>query len=211
MVTFCRLALCLAVSGCSLGAGVGHADGALYVANCSDSGDFGSLDSPATFHLRPNYFVATYATDPGKGVPHDHLSLRLQSGPERSENADAIFIQFTDVGYVGARVGTVQKITTDSAIRASLRLGQTCPRARTQMELNGTLSLAALGAFRPGVTPSQNIRLSVGDVVAGTFQFDIVDRRNLNLGHTGSIDGNPAVTGQLGGDFSFQLAPDRGL
>lgn len=208
---FCLLVCCQAVA-CNLGQGVGRAEGTLFVANCSDSGDFAAPGAPAAFNLRPNFFTADYVTDPIRGgVRHDRLSVRLQSAPNRSENADGIFLQFTDVADAGARVGSAQKINEDSAIRATLRLGQTCPRSRTQMELDGTLSLTAFGSFRAGVVPPKNLYLSAGDPIAGTFEFDIVDRRSLNLGHTGTTESSPSVAGRISGDFSFFLSPDRGL
>jgi len=99
-------------------------------------------------------------------------------------------------------------VTTDSNVRATLALNQSCPQPEVSPTLVGTMNFEIFGSASAHVTP--NFEIAFGDRVRATFTFNVVDVRAATLGGTGSVPTDPAVGGQLSGFYDFIVRQGNG-
>lgn len=116
-----------ALAGCPTGDGEGVVVGSFHIVDCDGRDDYGSVDQPAIYDMRANFFVGEPLLDE-QGLRH-RLDLRLQRGGNNVEDVDSLYVQINDVGAVArdfaAWSGTPVHAT--SVIRAALQLYVTCP------------------------------------------------------------------------------------
>lgn len=193
-------AVLLACAACGLDNGVGVLSGALYLRGCTRDADYGALGAPAAYDMHPVYFVA----DPVNALASDRplhpinkVSLRVQPRGNRQEEADLLFLDVADDAQVAAGLGRPMSIGPTSNVRASLTLRETCPRAEVEPELDGTMTWTSFG--RADATNG----VEFGDRLAATFDFDIVDRRQIAIGGIGAVPATPATGGHVSGSFDF--------
>jgi len=200
----------LALAGGCAGTGTGSVAGTLYLSECTVDQALGSLASPAAFDLHPTYFVADPVSDRPKPDPMNRVSIRIQSRGNQLEEADALYLKVADVEAVGDRVGQALDVGPASNVRATLVLRLTCPNAPVQLELDGKITFSRFGVQTPGSDAPIDFRIQYGDLITAAFDFDVVDRRTIGLGGSGSVDTIPDVAGHLAGDFDFQVRQGRG-
>jgi hypothetical protein len=191
-----------AASGCSLGDGTGVVAGTLYVRNCTNDSDIGTVAAPVPFNLNPTFFVADLVDDFSHEHPMNRVQIRVQSNGTRVEGANVFYVDVASSFDVATALGQVLPITLSSNVRASLVLNKTCPAAEVEIGLGGTMTFTQFGNAGSGPIPN-NFRLSFGDRVAATFSLDIIDRRELALGGQSTVPTQPAVGGHLAGNFDF--------
>jgi hypothetical protein len=199
----------VAASGCGLGSGTGTVTGAIFAESCTATDARGSAAAPAAFDLRPGFFVADMVRDMPKPDPQNRLAVRIQSGGNYFEEADALFFSVVDSGEVAAALGQPISVGPTTNLRATLSLRQTCPRIPSRLELDGQITFSSFGKAQGGVAPANDFIIEYGDTLAATFDFTIVDRRAITLGGTGGVPTEPTVGGQLSGEFSFVVRPGR--
>lgn len=84
-------------SGCGIGAGTGEAAGTLFVASCRSSGDLGSVEAPAPYSLKPEFFAGEPIADIGGGrIKANRLIIRMQSTGRRAELNDVLYFDVTN-------------------------------------------------------------------------------------------------------------------
>jgi len=107
--------MALILSGCSVGQGVGEAIGALFVLNCSSSGDYcdsagicGTPSAPVFYSLNPDFFagepINQLTSFPASSSPPlngslpltNRITIRLQRSGKQVENTDALFFDVVD-------------------------------------------------------------------------------------------------------------------
>ena len=77
------------------------------------------------------------------------------------------------------------------------------------MELDGTITFARFGQATAGAAVPENFAIRFEDPITATFSFDVVDRRALTLGGTGSVPATPETGGHLDGNFDFIVRQGR--
>jgi hypothetical protein len=199
----------LSASGCGLGDGTGTVAGMIFAETCTADGPLGGADALVSYDLEPGFFVADMIRDLPKPDPQNRLQIRIQSGGNYLEEADALFISVVDSGEIAAQLGAPITVGPTTNLRATLSLRQTCPRFPSRLELDGQITFSSFGKAAAGTAPANDFIIAYGDVLAATFDFTVVDRRAITLGGTGSVPTEPTVGGQLAGDFSFQVRPGR--
>jgi hypothetical protein len=193
-------ALVLACAGCGLGDGKGTLAGTLYLRGCTEDYDFGALGAPADYDMRPRYFVGdpiNALQSPQPLHPVNKLAIRVQHDGKSVEEADALQLRVADDALVAAAVGQPIPVGPFTNVRGSLSVNETCPDAEAGAELDGTVTFSAFGR------DAANNGIQFGDHLAGTFDFEIIDRRALTLGGIGSVPTTPAASGHISGDFDF--------
>lgn len=200
---------CAALAGCGLGSGTGTVTGTIFADTCTTDGPLGSAAAPVAFDLAPGFFVADMVRDLDKPDPQNRLQVRIQSGGNYFEEADALFISVVDSGEVAAAVGQPISVGPSTNLRATLTLRQTCPRYPMHLELDGSITFSEFGGAQAGVAPANDFIIQYGDVLTASFDFTVVDRRAIALGGTGGVPTEPTVGGQLAGSFSFKVRPGR--
>jgi hypothetical protein len=200
VVAVLGVAAALGVSGCGLGDGTGTLAGTLFLRGCTHEADYGAMDAPATYDMRPSYFVA----DPVNALassrplhPINKVSLRVQPSGNRPDETDLLYIAVADDAQVAAVVGQPMTIGPTTNVRASLTLNETCPDAEVQPELDGTMTWQSFG----GATATDGIQFN--DRLAATFSFTVVDRRQISIGGLGGVPTTAATGGSISGSFDF--------
>src|SRR5262249_30472762 len=94
-------------------------------------------------------------------------------------------------------------------VRAALVLNQTCPKAEVRLELDGTMNFTKFGSASTIEKAPSDFRITSGDELAASFDFDVVDRRALVLGGVGGVSPEPAASGHISGDFDFVVRQGR--
>lgn len=200
------------VSGCSLaqvGEGKGHLAGALYVKACQEGKDFGAAGSPTAYDMKPIFFVADPIDDSALVRPkQNRLQIRVQSTGNLPEEADVMWISVADVEPIAKLVGQPVDVTYTSNVRATLDLNRTCLMREATPILEGTMTFTSFGAA--GKKPiTDDFQVQIGEKLAATFHFDVVDERARTLGGEGAVSSIPAVSGQIDGDFEFNVVASR--
>jgi hypothetical protein len=193
-------ALLIACSACGLGNGVGALAGTLYLRGCTHDADYGALGAPAAYDMSPGYFTADpiNALESSRPLhPINKVSLRVQPRGNRLEEADVMFVNVADDAQVAAALGQPMSIGPTSNVRASLTLRETCPNAEVAPELNGTMTWTSFG------TADAVNGVQFGDHLAATFDFTIVDRRQISIGGVGPVPTTAAAGGHIAGSFDF--------
>lgn len=193
-------AICLVVAGCGLGDGTGTLTGTLYLRGCTHDYDYGSLAAPADYNMHPTYFVANPVNALASSEPlHpiNKVSLRVQASGDRADEADLLFINVANDADVAGAVGMPMPVGAATTVRASLTLNNTCPDAEVEAELDGTISWQSFG----GASAVDGIQF--GDRLAATFDFTVVDRRQIAIGGLGGVPVQPSAAGTLSGSFDF--------
>jgi hypothetical protein len=193
-------ALLVACTACGLGDGTGVLTGSLYLRGCTRNADYGAMGAPAAYDMRPVYFVA----DPVNALaslqplhPVNKLALRVQPRGNRQEEADLLFVNVGDDAQVAAMKGQALPIGATSDVRASLTLRETCPNAEVEPELDGTMTWTSFGSA------DATNGIQFGDRLAATFDFEILDRRQIAIGGIGPVPTTPAAGGHVSGSFDF--------
>jgi hypothetical protein len=181
--------------GC-VGDGTGTLSGTLFVSGCTQDYDYG----PAGYDMNPTYFVA----DPINALasdmplhPINKLEIRMQPTGNRADESDVLFVNVADDAQVAAAMGAALPIGATTNVRVTLTLHQTCPDAESLPEIDGTITWMSFGSA------SATEGIQFGDRLAATFSGEVVDRRAIALGGTGSVSTAPAVSGHLDGSFDF--------
>jgi hypothetical protein len=73
------LAALLALAGCTVGDGSGHASGEMFVKNCSPSGDYGTALVPAAYNLRPDFFAGEPIEDIRNDGGENRIVIRVET------------------------------------------------------------------------------------------------------------------------------------
>src|SRR3954471_11151806 len=180
----------VSIAGCGIGDGTGALAGALYLRGCTHSGDYGVLGAPATYDMRPSYFVA----DPVNALassrplhPVNKVSLRVQPSGNRADETDLLYINVADDAEVAAALDTPIAVGAATTVRASLTLNNTCPSAEVEPELDGMMTWHAFGS----ATAVEGIQF--GDRLAADFSFTVIDRRQIAIGGLGGVPTEPAA------------------
>jgi hypothetical protein len=188
------------VAGCGIGNGTGKLAGALFLRGCTHDGDYGVLGAPATYDMRPSYFVA----DPVNALasarplhPVNKVSMRVQPSGNRADEADLLYVTIADDAGVAAALNQTMAIGPTSNVRASLTLNETCPHAEVEPELDGTMTWQSFGS-----ADAVN-GIQFGDRLAATFSFDVIDRRQIAIGGLGGVPTTAAASGHIDGSFDF--------
>jgi len=181
----------------------------IFADSCTSDSSLGSAASPVSFDLAPGFFVADMVRDLPKIDPMNRLQIRIQSGGNYFEEADALFLSVADSGAIAAAVGQPIAVGPSTNLRATLSLKQTCPAYPSHLELDGTITFSSFGGAQAGVAPPTDFIIAYGDTLAATFDFTVVDRRAITLGGSGATPATPTVGGTLAGDFSFKVRPGR--
>jgi hypothetical protein len=97
MRSFWSWAVLLSVAaGCSAGKGTGAASGFIYAYGCSDKGDYGTVEAPAPYDLKPTFFAGEPIDDlrqltAGSGqIMSNRLIIRLQASGKQIEQNDVL-------------------------------------------------------------------------------------------------------------------------
>ena len=190
----------LSAVGCGLGDGTGALSGTLYLRGCTHDYDYGSLGAPADYDMHPSYFVANPVNALASSEPlHpiNKLSLRVQPSGNRADEADLLFINVANDADVAAAVGGPMPVGAATTVRASLTLNNTCPDAEVEAELDGTITWQSFG------NANMVDGIQFGDRLAATFDFTVVDRRQIAIGGLGGVPVQPSAAGMLSGSFDF--------
>jgi hypothetical protein len=192
--------------------GEGQVSGTLFLRGCPELEETGQ---PAPFQLDPEYFAAdtvraaaagASASDPDVRIP-DRIEVRLQRSTHRIQLTDALVLYLTDVVALRDRLdrpfpiiaaplaGDTVQLPTEGPpfARAALLLHGTCPFARVQPQLRGTLTLGELG-FEPG------------EWVSAGFTLDVEDDRGAR---NGVAPADRDAGGRLTGSFRMQITRGR--
>ncbi|MCA1665207.1 MAG: hypothetical protein LC659_13245, partial [Myxococcales bacterium] len=172
----------------------------LYLRGCTQVTDYGTLGAPATYDMHPSYFVANPVNALASSRPlHpiNKLSLRVQPSGNRADEADLLYISVADDSEVAAALNRPLDVGPASNVRASLTLNNTCPNADVLPELDGAITWQSFGS----ATAVDGVQF--GDRLAATFDFTIVDRRQIAIGGLGGVPIAPAAQGQISGSFDF--------
>jgi hypothetical protein len=200
------LLLALLAAGCSVGEGTGTLSGTLFVQECTIAMSYGD-GGLQPYNMKPTFFVAEPTDDFERVAPMNKLAIRVQSGGNRVIEADVMYMNVASVGELALSLGQPVPVGPNTNVRASLVLNQTCPAHQVELELDGAIMFLRLGAAgTPAAGPLPgNFRISYGDELAATFSFDVVDRRAIALGGSGSVSPVPTAAGHLVGDFDFHV------
>jgi hypothetical protein len=159
--------------------------------------------------MHPGFFVAQPVDDfPNKPQPINSVSIRVQPTGLNLNESDVLFIQVANSFDVANQLGQPLPVTADSNVRASLVLNETCPFAEVQIELDGTLVFSTFGSANQTPVPN-DFRIQFEDRLTASFSFQVVDRRASTLGGVGGVSTQPALAGQLAGDFNFVVRQGR--
>ena len=202
MMRSVALAAVVLLLGCSEGNGTGAVSGTLFVAQCHSDYGLGTPNAPVPFNLNPGYFLGIPEDDQQHLDQMNRLVIRVQSTGNQLEEADVLYINIADVTPIGQALGQPIPVGPSTNLRATLSLVLTCPQINTQLELDGQIVFSQFGHPPP---PGQTQYIEFGDVMAATFEFDIVDRRALTLGGQGAVSSVPQAGGQLSGFFNFPV------
>jgi hypothetical protein len=200
-----------AASACGVGQGKGSVDGDLYVRQCemisqvgsSVTGTYniGTPTMPAAYNMDPTFFAGEEVNDFARLIPNNSFGIRVQSNGARIEQADVLYVNIASVRDVADALNQDLPVTTDSNVRASLALNQSCPQPEVIPTLVGTMNFEIFGSASAHVPT--NFQIAFGDRVRATFSFNVVDVRAATLGGLGSVATDPAVGGQLSGFYDF--------
>lgn len=206
------LPACLLMSvlllGCA-GGGTGQVTGTLFLRGCPDQGTDDPTGMPTplpAFDLSPSFFAAEPILaflpdlDP-RGI--NRLLIRLQRSPNKAELTDVFTLYVDDVKTQLTRLGAPQAITPpalggtsvplptqgSTRVLGSLSLTGTCPVARAQPSLTGTVTFSALGR-------------NAGDPVAGQFSVTVSDPR---AARDSVPAGDQDAAGAFAGSFQFPV------
>jgi len=202
-----HLAVLSCVAGCKLGTGNGVVAGSVYLAQCYDLQPLGSLDAPAVFDLAPQFYVADSVFDLPRPEPNNRLAIRVQSGGNLIDEANALLVSVASERLVLPLIGQAIPVGPDTNVRATLSLQRMCPQHSVQMELDGTITFSAFGHGSAASSP--DFYVTYGDPLTAQFDFDIVDRRAIALSGAGEVPVTPAAAGHLGGYFDFIVRQGR--
>ncbi len=197
----------LTLAACKLGTGTGAVAGSVYLAQCEDVHPLGSLDAPAAFDLAPQFYVADSVFDLPRPEPNNRLAIRVQSGGNLIDEADALLIRIASERLVLPAVGQSITVGPDTNVRATLSLQRKCPQHTVQMELDGTITFTAFGSG--GAASKPDFYVTYGDQLSAQFDFNIVDRRAIALSGSGEVPLAPAAAGHLSGFFDFIVRQGR--
>lgn len=200
----------LVSTGCE-GQGVGSLDGTLFVRACPKQGSDDPTGMPAPlppFSLAPTFFSAepSWPMAPTQNLDMRdvrRLAIRAQRDGERPERTDGLLLFVTDVEAVRQRLGQPLPIIAaplsgpdvplppvpSVGVKAALYLSSTCPFARAQPYLTGTVTFTALG-------------FELGEPVAATITATVSDPRGVRAGLP-AVDQDAA--GQLSGSLSLTV------
>jgi hypothetical protein len=98
-------------SECRVGTGVGAADGALYVRQCTVEADYGSPAMPKPYRLDPQFFAGEPLEDLKKDGPDNRLIIRLQRSGKRIEVNDLLTFDIVDMYTVARCVAGIDRDT----------------------------------------------------------------------------------------------------
>jgi hypothetical protein len=88
------VAALLGAGGCTVGEGVGTADGQLWILACKQSDgkvvDLGTAANPVEYHLDPTFFAGDPIEDIGQGAHKNRLRLRMQRHGTGQEDDDTL-------------------------------------------------------------------------------------------------------------------------
>jgi hypothetical protein len=203
----------VAVAGCQVGTGTGTVDGTLYVRECAERAavgatsvgtnySIGAADAPATYSMKPVYFVADPVDDFSRLYPHNRLNIRVQSDGARVEQADVLFVNIASVYDVALALGQPVEIGPNTNVRATLSLNQACPMPEVTPALEGSITFQTLGNAAASRVPV-DFRVGFNDRLTATFDLNVIDLRAATLGGIGAVPPDPAVGGHLTGFFDF--------
>lgn len=209
------LGLLLLLGACE-GAGEGQLSGTLFLRGCEGQGTTEAAGQPGgipPFVLDPQYFAAEPSYAPMTlGVPDlrgvNKLSIRLQRSAHKPERTDGLTLYLYDVDALIKRMGAPLPLTPPDlagedeplpvgppeGARAALNLFGTCPFARAQPLLRGSVTFTQLG-------------YQAGDVIEGSLQVVVEDAR-ASREQRAAADRDAA--GQLQGWFRFPVQWGRG-
>ncbi len=209
---FIVAALPLVASGCALaevGEGIGRVDGALFVRSCRDGKDLGAPGAPATYTMKPEFFVVDPVED---SVMDDHpvnrMQIRVQSTGNLPEEADVLWITIADVRQVAESWNQIISVGATSNVRASLQLNRSCRDREATPSLQGQIVFATFGKA-DGSPPPEDFQVRFGEKIAAQFNFGVVDQRYELLAGQGGVPTTPAVAGHLDGDFEMKVVASR--
>lgn len=180
------LSVCAALAACE-GQGEGQLEGALFVRGCPLQGSDDPQGMPAPlppFRLDPTFFSA----EPLPSLPPtqnadrrniSRLAIRAQRDGSAAERTDGLLLYLTDIdalrGAVGKPLPLLDPPLTDpgvplpsaprSGVKAALYLNGTCPFARAQAYLQGTVTFTQLGD-------------NLGDAIAAQLDVTVTDPRS---------------------------------
>ncbi len=202
--------LAIVTGGCSVGQGKGSVAGTLYVAQCETlDGVTSSYPAGATaagaFDLKPTFFVAQPTDDQPKSNPMNRVMIRVQSGGNRLNEADALLVNVADVRLLALSIGQPGVVGPATNVRATLALNQTCTAHQVALELDGAITFTKLGSASAGRTPSADFSIGYGDELTASFSLDVIDRRAIVLGGQAGVPTAPQAGGHLDGNFDFTV------
>lgn len=210
--TVSALALAIGSAGCGVGQGNGAVTGALFISECemvssavgstsTGTYSFGAPGSPKPYNMQPTFFAGEEVDDFPSLMPNNSFAVRVQSNGSRIEQADVLYVNIGSVRDVALALNQALPVTTDSNVRATLDLNQTCPQPEVIPTLVGTMTFQEFGSASTHVP--EDFRIEFGDRVRASFAFNVVDVRAATLGGEGSIPTDPQVGGQLTGYYDF--------
>jgi|GEM_PF-3803330 len=197
----------LTLSGCKLGTGDGAVAGAVYLAQCVDTQPLGAPDAPAAFDLNPQFYAADQVFDLPRPEPNNRVSIRVQSGGNLIDEANALLVNIASERLLLPLVGQSIRVGPDTNIRATLSLQRMCPQHTVQMELDGTVTFSTFGHGSASSSPDYHV--TYGDQLKAEFDFVVVDRRAIALSGAGEVPLTPAAAGHLSGFFDFIIRQGR--
>lgn len=211
MLASISLLLLLAGLGGCEGAGEGQLSGTLFLRGCEGQGSTEPAGQPAgipPFVLDPQFFAAEPSYSPlTLGVPDmrgiNKLAIRLQRSPHKPERTDGVTIYLYDVDALMRRLGTPLPLTPPAVsgeeeplpvgppegARVALNLFGSCPFARTQALLRGSITFTQLG-------------YEVGDMIEASLSVVVEDARGLREQRPAA---DQDAAGQLAGWFRFPV------
>jgi hypothetical protein len=197
------------LSGCSLGKGTGALSGSLYVEECTTESDYGAAGAPAPYNLNPTFFVADPINDFQSEHPDNKVTIRVQSSGQPIELADALIVGIADVGPVALALGQPLPLGPATNVRAGLSLSGSCPAQPVEAEGDGTITFTSFGSAAVGAAVPADFKLGFGDRLAAEVHIDLIDRRAISLGGSGSVPTAPVLSGHLDGNFDFVIRAGR--
>ncbi len=130
-------------AGCTVGDGTGSAAGNLYVKGCKQNNvDYGKLEAPAVYNLKPDFFAGEPIEDIKKNGSINRIVIRLQDSGKSIENDD--LLQFDVVNSYLVATCLAGKALPGELFQAFCQkpAGQTRPRMRIGPNMPIRVSLA---------------------------------------------------------------------
>jgi len=203
-----------ALSACALGEGSGAVDGSLFIRQCAphtavgaSAGvgtvySYGEPNAPLPYDMQPSFFAAEPIDDFSRLDPNNRLNIRVQSDGSRIEQADVLFINIASVHEVALALAQDVDVGFNTNVRATLSLNQSCPSPEVTPTLEGTINFAQFGDANQARVPP-DFRVGFEDRVQATFTFRVIDVRASTIGGLGDVPLDPAVGGDIHGNFDF--------